>query len=253
MENKLGLKLKEAIDHYGSLQKATESVELKNKALKEENQCLEQKNNKMVLRIKRLDKRYIAQRKRVESLEEKVRKFVGQYKLFESFLAMMVTSPSVSTSLKTMMELLKELTDAGWALSATPDQMRSLFVSKIMGDHLKCFRCKGCGNRFITNTGPKGGSGSGFYIYPACHSPYQVVPDDSFLKAMVSEKQLDDINTAIELKQENDILKPLKCFLEAPCKIWHTSDLLWEIADKRNLKGKCNSCEFVTRCSGCLL
>jgi len=34
-------------------------------------------------------------------------------------------------------------------------------------------------------------------------------------------------------------------------KIWHTSDLLWQIADKRNIKGKCNSCEFVTRCSGC--
>ena len=34
-------------------------------------------------------------------------------------------------------------------------------------------------------------------------------------------------------------------------KIWHTSDLLWEIADKRNLKGKCNSCEYITRCSGC--
>ncbi len=34
-------------------------------------------------------------------------------------------------------------------------------------------------------------------------------------------------------------------------KIWHMSDLLWEIADKRNLKGKCNSCEFITGCSGC--
>jgi len=34
-------------------------------------------------------------------------------------------------------------------------------------------------------------------------------------------------------------------------KIWHTSDLLWEIADKRNLKGKCNSCEYVTCCAGC--
>ncbi len=33
--------------------------------------------------------------------------------------------------------------------------------------------------------------------------------------------------------------------------IWHTSDLLWQITDKRNLKGKCNSCEFITRCSGC--
>ncbi len=34
-------------------------------------------------------------------------------------------------------------------------------------------------------------------------------------------------------------------------KIWHRSKLLWEIADKRNLKGKCHSCEFVNRCSGC--
>ena len=34
-------------------------------------------------------------------------------------------------------------------------------------------------------------------------------------------------------------------------KIWFTSDLLWQIADKRNLNGKCNSCEFITRCSGC--
>ena len=34
-------------------------------------------------------------------------------------------------------------------------------------------------------------------------------------------------------------------------KIWHTSELLWQIADKRNLKGKCNSCEFLALCSGC--
>lgn len=34
-------------------------------------------------------------------------------------------------------------------------------------------------------------------------------------------------------------------------KIWYTSDLLWKIRNKRNLKGKCNSCEFIPRCSGC--
>jgi len=34
-------------------------------------------------------------------------------------------------------------------------------------------------------------------------------------------------------------------------KIWFTSDLLWQIRDKRNLKGKCNSCEFIPRCGGC--
>jgi radical SAM protein with 4Fe4S-binding SPASM domain len=34
-------------------------------------------------------------------------------------------------------------------------------------------------------------------------------------------------------------------------KIWYTSDVLWKIRDKRNLKGKCNSCEFIPRCGGC--
>ncbi len=34
-------------------------------------------------------------------------------------------------------------------------------------------------------------------------------------------------------------------------KIWYTSDVLWEIRDKRNLKGKCNSCDLIPRCSGC--
>lgn len=34
-------------------------------------------------------------------------------------------------------------------------------------------------------------------------------------------------------------------------KIWFTSNLLWQIRDKRNLKGKCRTCEFIPRCSGC--
>ncbi len=34
-------------------------------------------------------------------------------------------------------------------------------------------------------------------------------------------------------------------------KIWYTSDLLWKIRNKNNLKGKCNLCEFIPRCSGC--
>jgi radical SAM protein with 4Fe4S-binding SPASM domain len=34
-------------------------------------------------------------------------------------------------------------------------------------------------------------------------------------------------------------------------KIWYTSDVLWKIRDKRNLKGKCHNCELIPRCSGC--
>jgi len=34
-------------------------------------------------------------------------------------------------------------------------------------------------------------------------------------------------------------------------KIWFQSDLLWQIRDKNNLKGKCHSCEYIPRCGGC--
>jgi radical SAM protein with 4Fe4S-binding SPASM domain len=34
-------------------------------------------------------------------------------------------------------------------------------------------------------------------------------------------------------------------------KIWYDSNLLWEIRDSRNLKGKCNNCEEFTACRGC--
>jgi radical SAM protein with 4Fe4S-binding SPASM domain len=34
-------------------------------------------------------------------------------------------------------------------------------------------------------------------------------------------------------------------------KIWHESELLTQIRDKKNLKGKCNSCEHIPLCSGC--
>jgi len=34
-------------------------------------------------------------------------------------------------------------------------------------------------------------------------------------------------------------------------KIWYTSELLWEIRNKNNLKGKCKGCDLIPRCSGC--
>ena len=34
-------------------------------------------------------------------------------------------------------------------------------------------------------------------------------------------------------------------------KIWYTSELLWKIRNKNDLKGKCNGCDLIPRCSGC--
>jgi len=55
--------------------------------------------------------------------------------------------------------------------------------------------------------------------------------------------------TVLPCRRLNVPIGNLKC--DTLEKIWFTSDLLWQIADKHNLKGKCNSCEFIPRCSGC--
>jgi len=38
---------------------------------------------------------------------------------------------------------------------------------------------------------------------------------------------------------------------ESIFKIWYTSDLLWKIRNRNNLKGKCNGCDLIPRCGGC--
>jgi hypothetical protein len=236
----VGMKLKEAIDHYGSLQEAIEYLEVKKESLEEDVKNIEakiqqrkQKKFNLNKQINIVKKKYLLETKKLESIMATVGKVERQYNLFQGFLAMLVGSPSVSSSLKNLIELYQELMNPGWALTKTCEEMRDLFVNKVMGDYLKCFRCKACGTKFITNMELLGGIYSGFYFCPCCHSSYQVEPDDSFLKAMVSEKQLGDIITAGELKKENDILKPLKPFLYVNCDVCGKPITEW---DKHNVK-----------------
>jgi len=221
-----GMNLKQAIDHYGSLQNALENHELKKKALEEEikkrrvrNQKLKQEKVKLNSHIKRLNRKYLSEQSKLESLEEKADKWARQYDLLQSLLAMLVTSPSVNSSLKSLIALLEEPVNSGWELTKTPDDMRSLFVSMIMGDYLKSFRCKSCGGSFMTNKDPYYKHTANWYQCPSCHTNYGVEADDTFIKAMVSEEKLDNIIKAGELKKENDILKPLKPFLSLACEV----------------------------------
>jgi radical SAM protein with 4Fe4S-binding SPASM domain len=78
-------------------------------------------------------------------------------------------------------------------------------------------------------------------------------PDDSHIGAICSVG-----NNALTIMPNGDVL---------PCRrlpiklgnlndttlfdIWYTSDFLWEIRNPANLKGKCNSCEYVPVCRGC--
>ena len=104
-------------------------------------------------------------------------------------------------------------------MSKNADEMRSLFIRTVMGDYLKCLRCKICGAKFIVNKEPRYKSISNYYQCPSCHTSCGVEPDDSFLKAMVSEEQLENTQRIKEVLKENKVLKPLKAFLDVPCEI----------------------------------
>jgi hypothetical protein len=63
---------------------------------------------------------------------------------------------------------------------------------------------------------------------PVCHTPFWVKPDDSFLRAMVSEEQLENIYIAELLMgktellmKDNAILKPFQVLVDIPCQVCH--------------------------------
>lgn len=55
--------------------------------------------------------------------------------------------------------------------------------------------------------------------------------------------------TVLPCRRLNIPIGNLEC--DTLFRIWYTSEVLWKIRNKRNLKGKCNSCEFIPICSGC--
>lgn len=97
-----------------------------------------------------------------------------------------------------------------------------------MGDYLKGFHCKVCGARFIVNREPHYKSISNYYQCLACHAPFGVEPDDSFLEAMVSEQQMENIILVEETLKENKAIQPLKAFLNVPCELCHEPIEEWD-------------------------
>ena len=93
---------------------------------------------------------------------------------------------------------------------------------------MKCFRCDACGAKFITNKKPKDKFFGNGYQCPVCHNWYAVKEDDSFLKALVSEKQLEDTLHLEEVLKEIEVLEPFKAFFNVPCEICHEPVKEWD-------------------------
>ncbi|MBA7691025.1 hypothetical protein ES703_99563 [subsurface metagenome] len=143
-------------------------------------------------------------------------------------MAMVDESPSVTDSVKNLVASFQKLIDSGWHISKNADEMRSLFIRTVMGDYLKCYRCGSCGAKFITNKKPQNKYFGNGYQCPVCHNWYAVKEDDSFLEALVSEKQLEDTQHLEKVLQEHEVLLPFKAFLNAPCEICHEPVKEWD-------------------------
>lgn len=214
-------KLKQAIREFGSLEKALEQQRHDNKSLRQrrdqlinESESLIRKKGELITNINMTKVKLGHREEELQKLSEIFSIYDRQYDLFQGFLAMLLGSPSVGKSLKDLIILLQKLVDSGWSTTKNADNLRSLFVSTILGDYIKCFHCSVCGASFIVNRDLQR---SFLYKYacPACHNWYGTEPDDSFVKTMVSKGQLEKISLASQL----DILKEFEAFMGLPCEI----------------------------------
>lgn len=235
-----GVKLKQALEEFGSLEQAIGHLQKEKLTFKKENDQLQQQKaelqlarDQLFIEVMDAQQELSQQKTKLKSLANKVEQYGRQYELFQGFLAMVVGSPSVTGSIETLIAIFQKLCGEGWQTSKKADDLRSLFVRTILGDYLKCFCCKVCGAKFMVNKEPRYKSISNYYECPSCHTPRGVEPDDSFLKAMVSEEQMDNTRRTAEVQKENDALKPLKVFLNLPCEICGQPMTEWSEQDLR--------------------
>jgi predicted RNA-binding Zn-ribbon protein involved in translation (DUF1610 family)/FtsZ-binding cell division protein ZapB len=219
-------KLKQAIEKFGSLEKAVNALESYKQALENQIAHLKQsvgaltiQRDKLSSEVENTQNQLSQKEKRLELQAERILQDDRQYQLFESFLAMVASAPSATTSVEDLIATLKTLLSPGWQTPMKAEDLRSLFIRNIMGDYLKCFHCDNCGASFIVNKEPYFKYYGNFYQCPACHYSPQVKADDSFIKAMISEKQLETVRRVEELQKEYETLKPFKALFGFTCEV----------------------------------
>jgi len=210
-------KLNEAVEKFGSLQKVNAQLEKDKLALEKGNAQLKQDNKNLE-----------AIRDKLAGQVEDINTKKEDYQNHCGFMAMVAESPSVTDSLKTLVASLQKLIDSGWHISKNADEMRSFFVRTVMGDYLKCYRCDSCGARFMVNKEPHYKFYGNEYYCPACHYSLGVKEDDSFLKALVSEKQIENTQHLEKLLEEYEVMKSFKAFLNVPCELCHEPIEEWD-------------------------
>jgi len=172
-------------------------------------------------RIRELDELLKSENELLKLLDERIQANKSQYELFELFMAMLVTSPSVGESaealgrgrykhwpLQALGVKIQELAGTWWMSSteSTPAQQRAFFSVIVMGGYLHSIRCGKCEASFIVNK-------ASYPCYcPACASSY-TFSDDRFFDLMVSPelgKKLQDVRLLLDEAAKTDLETLLK-------------------------------------------
>jgi len=223
--SKIGNQIKKAIDEFGSLEAAKAHLLEENLALKEKNQLLLQQNDglkqgqqQLINANSSLTAKNAELAAAIQLIKEKIQANSPRLDLTDAMMVMIARSPSATQPLDTLINSLTRLKEKGWPVGKQHEDLKSYFISTVMGDYLKSFHCDKCGISFIVNKDMALRTVFTRYYYcPVCGALGRVKPDDSFMTAMVTGKQLETVHYAVNLKEENDQLQPLKLFLNYPC------------------------------------
>ena len=192
-----GVRLKQALKEFGSLEKAVDTLKIQKKVLETDVSALTKDRADRLSEINHLDNTiteykenltYVKQafQKNKQGYDEyinSIKQFMLQYAIFEGLVAMLQTSPSEKESIRDLASHILMTGEAIWGFYSLPDKLRYLFVTTVLGGHLKCYRCDRCGLKFIANKEPK--SHLLGYSCPSCGLTFYVQADDSFLEAML--------------------------------------------------------------------
>jgi len=226
-------KIKEAVEYYGSLEESIEALhkdkhalENHKKQLNDEVSALNTTRRSLESDISSLNADIATAREKILAEKEKIKQYSYQYDLLLSFLAMLVSSPSVSEATESLISLFRSLSQNIWYSSISFQDLRGLFVITVMGNFLKCYHCSHCGTQFIINKKPEKKLIT-YYECPVCRLSSFITADDSFLKAMISKDQSENVYRTERLLDENERLKPLERFFEVKCEICDEPILEW--------------------------
>ena len=204
-----GIRLKQALKEFGSLQRAVDTLKIQRKTLAAEVSASTKSRANRLGEINHLDDIINEHKQNLTDLKEAfqkykqdaddymntIKQFMYQYLIFESFIAMLKTSPSEKESIRDLVSNILIVGEAVWKFYDQPDRLRYLFVSTVLGDYLKCYRCDRCGLKFIANKEVKRPILSA--DCPICGALSSLKADDSFLEAMLgpSSKSADGNET----------------------------------------------------------